>query len=163
MRLFILLITALILTSACNLNSQPATPTAAPPTPAFEQTMTIQTTTIPASLTPLPGAISTGGVTRTPFGIQSAPTAQTIGTPGAFPTGVGGERASISSPANGATVSGLPLTINGVVSNLTQDSFTLQVFDPTGQSLTPAQTIGLSNPNHVADVLWSASVMVSGL
>ncbi len=158
MRLPCLLIAALLLTSACNLNSQPATPTVPPSAPPFQATITLP----PATATLLPGVVATSGATRTPFGNSGAPTAQTIGTPGAFPTAASGESATISSPANGATVSGSPLYVSGVVSNLSSDRFALQVFDANGQSITPAQTIALSNPNHVADVPWSASVLVSG-
>ncbi len=158
MRLPALLITALLLTSACNLDNQPSTPTAVPSAQPIQATITIP----PATDTLLPGIVATSGATRTPFGNSGAPTAQTIGTPGALPTTASGESATISSPANGATVGGSPLYVSGVVSNLSTDQFMLQVFDANGQSITPAQTITLSNPNHVADVPWSASVLVSG-
>ncbi len=158
MRLPALLITALLLTSACNLNNQPETPTALPSAPPVQATITIPL----ATDTLLPGVVATSGATRTPFGNSGAPTTQIIGTPGAFPTAASGESAIISSPANGATVSGSPLYVSGTVSNLSSDQFVLQVFDTSNQSITPEQAITLSNPNHVADVPWSASVLVSG-
>ena len=158
MRSPVLLIMALLLTSACNLNSQPATPTALPSALPVQATITIP----PATDTLLPGVVATSGATRTPFGDGGAPTTQPIGTPGAFPTAASGESATISSPANGATVSGSPLYVSGVVSNLSNDQFALQVFDLDDQVLTPAQTITLSNPNHIADVPWSASVLING-
>ncbi len=158
MRLPALLITALLLTSACNLNNQPATPTALPSAPPVQATITIP----PATDTLLPGVVATSGATRTPFGNSGAPTTQPIGTPGAVATGSGGESVTISSPANGATVGSGPLYVSGIVSSLSNDQFVLQVFDANDQSITPEQTITLSNPNHVADVPWSASVLVNG-
>ncbi len=154
MRRFVLMLTALLV-SACTLSNQPATPTLLPTTPAVTETAAPS-----ASVTPLPAIESTAGATRTPFGNNAPPTVQTIGTPGAFPTLASGESAEITSPANGTAVSGSPLYVSGVVHHLPEDQFTLQVFDPSGQPLTSGQTITLSNPNHVADVPWSASLMV---
>ena len=159
MRLLCLLITALLLTSACNLNNQPATPTALPIT---HRRFKRRSRSRQPLIRLLPGVVATSGATRTPFGNGGAPTAQTIGTPGAVATGAGGESATISSPANGATVSGSPLYVSGIVSSLSNDQFALQVFDANDQPITPEQTITLSNPNHVADVPWSASVLVNG-
>lgn len=155
MRLISLIIVAL-LASACTLTTQPATPTALPTQPATEEIAS----TAEASLTPLPGIAITPGATRTPFG-NSAPTTQPIAPTSGFPTPASGEGADITSPASGASVSGMPLYVSGVVHNLPEDRFTLQVFDPAGQALTGAQTITLSNPNHVADVPWSASLTVN--
>ncbi|MFN8564278.1 MAG: hypothetical protein U0703_22285 [Anaerolineae bacterium] len=154
MRVFALMLLAL-LASACNLTSQPATPT--PPVTA-ESTEELLTPEITVTL--LPGIAVTPGATRTPFDSVPAPTTQQIAPTSSFPTPATGERAEITSPASGASVSGSPLYVSGVVHNLPQDQFTLQVFDPDGQSITSPQTITLSNPNHVADVPWSASVMV---
>jgi hypothetical protein len=167
MRLFFALLAALVFTSACNLNNQVPTPTA-PPT-ALE---TEEAGTPAASVTPLPGinatqnatANATGAMTRTPFGTanpNAVPTTLLIGTPGAFPTPASGERAEITSPVNGASVNAAPLYVSGVAHNLPEDRFTLQVFDSSGQPLTSAQSITLSNPNAVADVPWSASVQVN--
>jgi hypothetical protein len=66
----------------------------------------------------------------------------------------------ISSPTSGASVSGSPLYLSGIAYNLTEDRFTLQVFDANGQALTNGQIITLSNPNHISEVPWSASVLV---
>ena len=154
-------LTMTLLASACNLNNQPSTPTL-PPTDLTEASPAPA-----ASLTPLPGMNATPnattGATRTPFGTpgSAAPTVFSVAATSAFPTPASGERAEITSPANGTTVSGTPLYVSGVVHNLPEDSFTLQVFDASGQALTGAQRITLSNPNNVADVPWSASVQVN--
>jgi hypothetical protein len=157
MRLLVPTILAL-LASACTLTTQPVTPTPLPTQPATEEVVA----TPEASLTPLPGVAPTAGATRTPFGSNAPPTAQSIAPTGSFPTPAAGERADITSPASGSAVSGSPLYVSGVVHNLPEDQFTLQVFDADGQALTGAQAITLSNPNHVADVPWSASITVSG-
>jgi hypothetical protein len=163
-----LLLLAALFASACNLNNQPVTPTLPPTTSATEALASPE-----ASVTPLPGINATvnpagtnpaGGATRTPFGTignNSAPTTQAMATTSAFPTPASGESAEITSPANGASVSGAPLYVSGIVHNLPDDGFTLQVFDADGESLTSLQTITLSNPNNVADVPWSASVQVN--
>lgn len=155
MRLPAVMLLALLLISACNLSSNPATPTSAP-TPELPQ----QDATAAPSLTPLPGIAATAGATRTPFGDNPAPTTQSIAATSAFPTPASGERAEISSPLNNASIAGSQLMISGVVHNLPEDKFTLQIFDADDQPLSNAQTITLSNPNRVADVPWSASVMV---
>ncbi len=152
---------ALLVISACNLSSQPATPTVQSiPT-------TLVTITAPGAVTPtaLPGVTASPditaplGATRTPFANSAPPTTIPAGGSG-FPTLVSGESAEISSPASGASVSGSPLYVSGVVHNLPHDQFTLEVFDAGGQPISSAQIISLSNPNHVADVPWSASVML---
>jgi hypothetical protein len=143
---------ALVFLSACNLNNQPGLP----PTAAPSETQTpTQTGTIPPTLTILPAV----GSTRTPFG-SNPPTIQALGTIGVFPTPATGEQAVISSPTNGASVSGSPLYLSGIAYNLTEDRFTLQVFDANGQALTNGQIITLSNPNHISEVPWSASVLL---
>ncbi|MCC6802711.1 MAG: hypothetical protein IT319_07485 [Anaerolineae bacterium] len=160
MRQFALFLLAL-LASACNLSTQPATPTALATPLATEELILPPDVTV----TPLPGIAATSagtpGATRTPFGSDSAPTTQPLATNGGFPTPATGERGEITSPANGASVSGAPLYVSGVVHNLPEDQFTMQVFDPDGEALTGAQTITLGNPNHVADVPWSASITIN--
>jgi hypothetical protein len=159
MRLFILMCLALLLTAACNLSSQSATPSAAPVLTAIPN----QTVGTPApSVTPLPGIAATIDTTRTPLSNNRAPTNQTALTalPNTFPTLASGERADIAFPTSGASVVAPVVYVSGVAHNLPQDQFTLQIFDGTGQPLTNGQTISLSNPNHVADVPWSASVML---
>jgi hypothetical protein len=153
MRLIRVIVAALLL-SACNLSSSPvATPTTAPASIPPQP----QPATAAPSLTPLPGVNATAVATRTPFG-SSPPTVQSIAPTGQFPTPATGERAEIS----GTAVDGSTLMISGVVHNLSEDKFTLQVFDANDQPISSEQTITLSNPNHVADVPWSASVMVRG-
>ncbi len=141
--------------SACNLSSTPATPTSAS-TPELPE----QVTTAAPSLTPLPGIApttgTTAGATRTPFGNNLAPTTQSIATNSAFPTPATAERAEISA----ITLDGTTLYISGIAHNLPENKFTLEVFAADNQPITSAQMITLSNPNHVANVPWSASVMV---
>lgn len=158
MRFTRLLLAALFL-SACNLNNQPATPTS----PA---TALPATAAVPTSL-PLPGGRATPAtipldITRTPFG-SSPPTLQSqpglVATSG-FPTPATGERAEITSPAFGASVSAPNLIVSGVVHNLPEDQITLQVFDDRGEAISIAQPVPLSNPNNVADVPWTASLMI---
>lgn len=160
MRVFALIVPAL-LASACTLSSQPATPTALPTALATGEIIAPPGVTV----TPLPGIAATSattpGATRTPFG-NNVPTPQPIATTGGFPTPATGERADITSPASGASVEAPTLYVSGVVHNLPEDKFTMQVFDSDGEALTGAQTITLSNPNHVADVPWSASITVNG-
>jgi hypothetical protein len=163
MRLVFVMLTVLLFASACNLNNQAPTPTVPPTSEETEQAGTPS-----ASVTPLPGVNATRGataaVTRTPFGTignNAAPTNLLIATPGSFPTPASGERAEITSPTNGATVATAPLFVSGIVHNLHEDRFTLQIFGDDGQQLTSAQNISLSNPNRVADVPWSASVQVN--
>ncbi len=162
MRLFILMCLALVLVSACNLSNQATTPTADLTTISTQEVVAPQAATQAASVTPLPGIAATLDITRTPFGNSGAPTNQTPLTtlPNSFPTLASGERAEISFPTSGASVFAPTVYVTGVAHNLTQDQFTLQIFDGTGQPLTNGQTIPLSNPNHVADVPWAASVTV---
>jgi hypothetical protein len=145
----------LVFASACNLSNSPVF--VEPPTPSAAPTQ-VAATAAP-TVTPLPGlASSTTSATRTPFPNGSAPTTQPLAGTSTFPTPATGERAEIVSPANGASVGGSPLYVSGVVHNLTEDKFLLQVFDSSDQPISVEQTITLSNPNHVADVPWSASV-----
>ena len=157
MRLFILMCLVLCLASACNLNNQAKTPTAVLTTIPNQQAATSA-----LSVTSLPGIAATTDSTRTPFGDNNQPTSQLQLTtlPNTFPTLASGEHADISFPAKGGSLNAPVIYVSGVAHNLTQDQFTLQIFDGTGQPLTNGQTISLSNPNHVADVPWSASVMV---
>ena len=151
----VMLLLTMLLISACNLSSQPQTPTSQPGTPATPQA------TAPVNApTPLPGIATSPGATWTPFGLNPISTSILSATQSIFPTLASGENASISSPSSGASVSALPLYVSGVAHGLPQNQFTLQVFDGTGQPLTNGQAITLSNPNGVADVPWSASVMV---
>jgi hypothetical protein len=117
---------------------------------------------MPATAAPSETPAPTANATRTPFPNGSAPTTQPLAGTNTFPTPASGERAEIVSPANGASVGGSPLYVSGVVHNLTEDKFTLQVFDASDQPISSEQTITLSNPNHVADVPWSASVTLRG-
>jgi hypothetical protein len=89
--------------------------------------------------------------------VQSVP--GLVATAG-FPTPATGERAEITSPTTGATVNAPNLMVSGVVHNLPEDKFTLQIFDDRGEALSIAQTVTLSNPNHIADVPWQASIMI---
>ncbi|MEP7294079.1 MAG: hypothetical protein ABI835_19990, partial [Chloroflexota bacterium] len=154
---------ALVLVSACNLSNQATTPTADLTTISTQEVVAPQTAaTQTPSVTSLPGIAATLDIARTPFGNSGAPTNQTPLTalPNSFPTLASGEHAEISFPTSGASVFAPVVYVSGIAHNLTQDQFTLQIFDSTGQPLTNGQTISLSNPNHVADVPWSASVMV---
>ncbi|MBI1256031.1 MAG: hypothetical protein GC204_01040 [Chloroflexi bacterium] len=161
MQRFILIVLALVtllVTAACNLSNQAATPTA-------EATEILTDEAVPppaASVTALPGVAATLDATRTPFNNNVAPTTQSQATalPNTFPTPASGERADITFPTSGGTVYAPTVYVSGVAHNLLQDQFTLQIFDSSGQPLTNGQTIPLSNPNKVADVPWSASVMV---
>ena len=159
MRRFILMgitLVALLLTAACNLSNQAVTPTADLTTAQTEEAVPP-----PApSVTTLPGVAATIDATRTPFANNSAPTAQSTALPNTFPTPAGGERADITFPTSGGSVYAPTIYLSGVAHNLSQDQFTVQIFDSTGQPLINGQTIPLSNPNHIADVPWSASVMV---
>jgi len=159
MRLFILMCLTLLVTAACNLSNHSATPTAALTT-IPNQAVASQTPN--ASVTPLPGIAATVDATRTPFGNTTTATnqAQLTALPNVFPTLASGEHADITFPVSGASVFAPVVYVSGVAHNLPQDQFTLQIFDGTGQPLTNGQTISLSNPNHVTDVPWSASVMV---
>ena len=168
MRLIALTFAALLLVSACNLNKTPETG-GTPPTPASTQeVLPADTPTLLPELaatlgTPVGASAEATPVETTPtaLGSNPAPTSALI-TPGtAFPTLASGENAQIDSPTEGASVSGPNLNLSGVVHNLPEDQFTLQVFDASGQALTNALPINLSNPNHVADVPWSASVTVA--
>ena len=161
MRWFILMgiaLVATLLTTACNLSSQAVTPTAEVPVVQTEQVVPPPE----ESVTSLPGIASTVDATRTPFVNNSAPTtqSQTTALPNTFPTPASGERADITFPTSGGSVYAPTVYVSGIAHNLPQDQFTLQIFDSSGQPLTNGQTIPLSNPNHVADVPWSASVMV---
>lgn len=163
MRLVLAMLVVLLFASACNLNNQAPTPTIRQTSEETEEVGTPST-----SVTPLPGVnatqSATAAITRTPFGTignNAAPTYLLIASPGAFPTPASGERADITSPANDASISATPLYVSGIVHNLQEDRFTLQIFGGDGQPLTSPQSITLSNPNRVADVPWSASVQVN--
>ncbi|HVU13087.1 MAG TPA: hypothetical protein VHD90_17535 [Phototrophicaceae bacterium] len=156
MRRIAVILAALLLASACNLSNKDLTPTV----PSI--TISAPAVTPPVDTpTSLPGVTEVVAPTLTPFSNNSLPTNPVIAPPGVVSTSTTGESATIDSPLEGASVGGSPLMISGVAHNLAQDQFTLQVFDPTGQSLTPAQTIPLSNPNHVADVPWTASTSLA--
>jgi hypothetical protein len=60
-------------------------------------------------------------------------------------------------PIDGSIVSGTPLDLRGVVNNLPNDRFTLELRDASGNTIT-TQEITLRNPNQVAQVSWSASL-----
>lgn len=159
MRKFMLLV--ILFASACNLNNQPATPTQPPEATEAEITPEIPPTSLPAINAT---AALTPNATRTPFGTMgdnAAPTTQSIAPTSAFPTPATGESVEFTSPAGGATVSGTPLYVSGIVRNLPQNQFVMQVFGADEQPVTSPQTITLSNPNNVADVPWSASVQVN--
>ncbi len=158
MRRIIVILAALLLVSACNLSNKDLTPTV----PAV--TITAPAVTPPVDTpTPLPGVTEVAAPTLTPFSNNLLSTSQAVAPPGVISTSAsaGGESATINSPLEGASVGGSPLMISGVAHNLPQNQFTLQVFDASGKSLTPAQPIPVNNPNHVADVPWTASTSLA--
>ena len=130
MRVFLLLV--ILLLAACNLNGQPATPTRQPPSLAATALPTI-----------------TAAPTRTPA-FQSNATLSS--RPGASSTT---ERAAITTPTSGASVSANPLSVSGIVYNLSGDHINLQLLDANNQPLTPIQAIALT---HAAQIPWSASL-----
>jgi hypothetical protein len=166
-----------MLLTACNLNNQPAglvTP------PAFSLTRTPETLS-PTAL-PLPGvtllpnlginvnattlAPLGGNPTRTPFGdiptsllTSSSSTQASMVSATPLPILITGEGATISSPIEGATV-GRVLLISGVVRNLPQNAFTLQLVGSDSAVLN-TQRITLQNPHNAAEVPWSASMELS--
>ena len=156
MRLIAVTLAALLLASACNLsNNKAATPTVPSNGIASPQV------TSPVNTLAAPGATEAIMPTLTPFSNNQLATSQVVAPVDVVATLPNGESATIDSPLNGASISGSPLTVSGVAHNLSQNQFTLQVFDAGGDSLTPAQTIPVSNPNNVADVPWTASTSLA--
>jgi hypothetical protein len=160
MRVFLLIATALIL-CACNLSDVRQNT----PTPPSSQATDTPTDVLPS---PLPGVRGTADPnalpSRTPAGnLQPTPTQLGIGGDAfaPIPTSATGERALISSPAEGTVVTNGTLQISGVITNLTRSDFTLALLAPNGASIN-TQTITLqSAPVGVRDVPWSAAMMVS--
>lgn len=157
-----ILIAALI--GACNLSTNPPTPTApldtatAPPLPFAE--------TPSGTLAPPTQVLTPSAATRTPFGLM--PTGITLQAPGQatlqplgqrtpLATTISGERAVIASPQDGASVSAGTLQVSGSVFNLPEDAFTLTLEEATGQVIN-SQRITLQNPNRVSEVPWSAAM-----
>ncbi len=168
MRITLMLIIAALL-AACNLSDDEA-PTGPTLPPTFESaTIEAQPTIDPNLPTALPGVppLVTPGVlpTRTPFGNLLPTPLPVIGgsgstgalIPGAVATSATGESATISSPANGASVPVGVLQVSGVVVGLPRDEFDLILTDSNGRVLN-SQHITLQNPNAVAEVPWSASM-----
>ncbi len=154
MRTAAICLIAAICLAACNLSEQPAglvTPATFAPddasTPTQANTPSALTLQSNTSLNTPPAIPS-----RTPFGSSS-------GAPTVIPTQTTGERAVISAPAEGATVSS-PLVVSGSVSNLPDDSFTLQLVSGDGDVLN-TQEITLRNPAGADDIPWSASMLIS--
>ncbi len=166
------LLALILMVSACNLSDQtvietPGTPTNTPMPTAGDSselgTRMPTPTELPGVGTTQPTTAGTAGATRTPFGMIPTAGAITGTLPGVsapLPTQATGESATITSPASGATVSGSPLTLSGMVYNLPQDEFTIQVFGADGEAVSTSQRITLNNPNQVAEVPWSASMML---
>lgn len=163
MRKFAPFITVMLLASACNLDTQVAI------TP-IDADLIAETDSAPQP-TPLPGVDvnpapdgSNPLPTRTPVGtVAPRPTSQgsiPAGDLAPLPTSETGERASITSPQNGATLRNGVVEVSGVVSNLPQDEFTLAFVAPNGVTINE-QTITVNNPNQVADVPWTAAFQVS--
>lgn len=159
MRIFTLLIAVLLLTSACNLNTQVAI------TP-IDTDSTGETGEAP---TPLPGVdvVPDGDnplPTRTPVGTVVPRPQSQMGIPAGglapLPTSETGESATITSPPNGATLQNGIVEVSGIVRNLPQDAFTLAFVAPNGVTINE-QTITVNNPNQVADVPWTAAFQVT--
>ena len=153
------LLALILLIGACNLSDQtvvetPGMPTNTPlPTAADLSELG---TRMPTP-TELPGV---GTTQPTTAGTAGAITGTLPGVSAPVPTQPTGEGATITSPAAGATISGSPLTLSGMVYNLPQDEFTIQVFSTEGEAISTSQRITLNNPNQVAEVPWSASMML---
>jgi hypothetical protein len=130
--------------TACNLV---LTPTATPspvPLPQVETATSLPADTPTLASTPL-------------LVTPSSLAATTVAPANSFPTPVTSDAAVILAPLNGSTVSGTLIALNGVVNNLSQDEFTLELLDATGNVIN-RQVITLRNPNRVPQVEWSASL-----
>lgn len=147
---------------ACNLTQQ----VAITPIPTDDPDATAIDTDAPAGPTALPGVDVNPGPgnsapTRTPVGtVQPATLGVTSSSADPLPTSETGERASITSPANGSTLFTGTIEISGVVSNLPDDEFQLALVTGSGVPVNE-QTITVNNPNNVADVPWTAAMTVS--
>lgn len=160
-----------LLLSACNLSSDQPGGLVTPP--SLQETDTV-TTLVPVTestasesvtLTPLPGIVlSPNPGARPTRTISASGSTQTVPTPNAvvtaLPTSPTGERATISSPAQGASVAPGTMQFSGFVYNLPEDRFTLALVTPDGTPIN-SQEITLRNPNQVAEVPWSAAMQVT--
>lgn len=150
--------------SACNLSADSVTPTAEsvpslqPPPFTLEATVDLNAPTALPGIVPQPTNGNGLLPTRTPFGnlLPLNPNA----TPLAIPTSSTGETATVSLPIAGSQVMAGNLQINGVVSGLARDEFTLLLLDSDGRVLNQ-QLITVQNPNQIRDVPWSASMTTS--
>lgn len=158
MRLTFLLAISIVL-SACNLSEipagEPTVPSQIEPTQIIP---TIGVTTSPPTRTPFgqlpPNVASTSQIVLTPLvpnGNSAFPTAQ-------IPVLTTGERAAVTIPANGATVSN-PITISGTISDIPDNRFTLQLVDTTGNVLT-SQAMNITAAIGVRQASWSAAMNV---
>jgi hypothetical protein len=141
---------AVWLMAACNLRGAPP----ATEMPTNTQAPTAETTQ------PAPASSSTPEPSVTPTRIpdEASPTLMiTQQSGGASPTQVNSANAVIIAPVVDTVVSGTPLEINGVVNNLAEDRFMLELRDATGNVIN-RQEITLRNPNRIPQISWSASL-----
>jgi hypothetical protein len=149
-----------LLASACTLSDRPSvTPTAADVPTQDIVTATPRPTDSTTPLPNLPTQNPNALPTRTPLG-GPPPTSMLPNNnqPSALPTSATGESATIINPAEGSTVFAGTLQVNGVVSGLAQNQFTLELRDGS-ENVLSSQTITVQNQNNVREVTWSAAMM----
>lgn len=138
------------LMAACNLRGAP--PATEIPTDTQAPAAVTTQPTRASSSTPEPSS------TPTDMPDDASPTLMITQQPGgAGATLVNSANAVIIAPVVDSVVSGTPLEINGVVNNLAEDRFTLELRDAAGDVIN-RQEITLRNPNRIPQISWSASL-----